>query len=184
MPALFLAGFQSLPPLPTSKSGPSGAFSWVGGFVHILGPCGSLQQTLLWGWEFPLLLQTPQVFIARSIEALFPCTGTLGCAVFLTPHLFLLVYPHANVGPPSQPVTPSQSFLSAPATSLLPSYQSGWMFLLQVLGVRFPYSLMLGQFWLFFLFLNWLLSFFWLCEEVKHIYLLLQIGPKLLFHDF
>ena len=41
------AGFQSLPPLPTSKLGPSGAVSWVGGFVNILGPCGSLQQTLL-----------------------------------------------------------------------------------------------------------------------------------------
>ena len=40
-------GFQSLPPLPTSKLGPSGADSWVGGFVYVLGPCGSLQQTLL-----------------------------------------------------------------------------------------------------------------------------------------
>ena len=41
------AGFQSLPPLPTIKLGPSGADSWVGGwvggFVYVLGPCGSLQ---------------------------------------------------------------------------------------------------------------------------------------------
>ena len=37
-------GFQSLPPLPTSKLGPSGADSQVGGFVYILGPCRSLQQ--------------------------------------------------------------------------------------------------------------------------------------------
>ena len=37
------AGFQSLPLLPTSKLGPSGANSWVGGFVYVLGPCGSLQ---------------------------------------------------------------------------------------------------------------------------------------------
>ena len=35
--------FQSLPLLPTIKLGPSGADSWVGGLVYILGPCGSLQ---------------------------------------------------------------------------------------------------------------------------------------------
>ena len=40
-------GFQSLPLLPTSKLGPSGADSQVGGFMYILGYCGSLQQTLL-----------------------------------------------------------------------------------------------------------------------------------------
>ena len=40
-------GFQSLPPLPTSKVGPSGADSGVGGLVHTLAPCGPLQQTLL-----------------------------------------------------------------------------------------------------------------------------------------
>ena len=37
------ASFQSLPPLSTSKLGPSGADSWEGGCVHALGPCGSLQ---------------------------------------------------------------------------------------------------------------------------------------------
>ena len=40
------AGFQPLSLLPTSKLGPSGADSQVGGFVYILGPCGSLQWTL------------------------------------------------------------------------------------------------------------------------------------------
>ena len=35
--------FQSLSPLHTIELGPSGADSWVGGFVYILGPCGSLQ---------------------------------------------------------------------------------------------------------------------------------------------
>ena len=41
--ALLSASFQSLPLPPTSKLGLSGADSWVGGFVYILGPCGSLQ---------------------------------------------------------------------------------------------------------------------------------------------
>ena len=44
--ALLSTGFQSLPPLPTSKVGPSGADSWVGGFVYILGPW-SLQRPVL-----------------------------------------------------------------------------------------------------------------------------------------
>ena len=37
------AGFRSLSPLLTSKLGPSGAASQVGGFVYVLGPYGSLQ---------------------------------------------------------------------------------------------------------------------------------------------
>ena len=41
------AGFQLPPLLLTSKLGPSGADSLVGGFVHVLGPRRSLQQTLL-----------------------------------------------------------------------------------------------------------------------------------------
>ena len=41
------ASFQSLPLLPTSKWGPSGADSQVGEFVYVLGPSGSFQQTLL-----------------------------------------------------------------------------------------------------------------------------------------
>ena len=45
--APFSAGFQSLPLLPTRKVGPSGADSQVGGFVYVLGPCGSLRRTLL-----------------------------------------------------------------------------------------------------------------------------------------
>ena len=98
-----LASFQSLLPLPTSKLGPSGTDSWVGGFVYILGPCGSLPQTLLWGWEFLLLLQPPIGVFSQRFEALFPGAGALGCAVCLAPQFFLPVYPHANVGPPASP---------------------------------------------------------------------------------
>ena len=36
-------GFQSLPPVPTIKLGPSGADSQVGGLLYVLGPCVSLQ---------------------------------------------------------------------------------------------------------------------------------------------
>ena len=44
---MLLAGLwavvQFLPQLLTSKLGPPGADSWVGGFVYSAGPCGSLQ---------------------------------------------------------------------------------------------------------------------------------------------
>ena len=51
MPLAWLLGdFQSLPLLPISKLGPSGADYRVGGFVYVLEPRGSLQWTLLWDW--------------------------------------------------------------------------------------------------------------------------------------
>ena len=71
--ALLSAGFQSLLPLPTIKLDTSGADSQGGGFVYVLGPCGSLQWTLLWGWEFlPLPPQPPQVFSIRGLRLYFP----------------------------------------------------------------------------------------------------------------
>ena len=78
-PALLSVGFQSLSMLPTIKLGPSGADSRVAGFVYVLGPCGSLQWSLLWGWEFLLLLpQPPPSIFNQRFEALFPCPGALG----------------------------------------------------------------------------------------------------------
>ena len=41
--ALRSASFQSFLPISTRKLGPSGADSWVGRFVYVLGPCGSFQ---------------------------------------------------------------------------------------------------------------------------------------------
>ena len=71
------AGFQLLPLLPTSRVGPSGADSWVGGLAAASTPTG--------------------VF-SRWFEALFPCTGALGCMVYFAPPLFLLVYLCVNAG--------------------------------------------------------------------------------------
>ena len=171
--------------------GPFWCWSPGGGFVHILGPCGSLQWTLLWGWEFLPLLQPPQIITARGFEALFPCTGPLGCAVSLVSQSFLLVYAHSNVGPPSLLV----AALPAPSTNhslaagpLHPSYLS-----LSLLPVWMNVSSLttwlsdFHTFWFFgsssyFLFLK-LLSFFWLCDEAKCIYLHLHLGWKSL-HPF
>ena len=114
------AGFPSLPLLSTSKLGPSGADSLVGGLVSVLGPCGSLQQTLLWGWQFLLPLQFPQVFTARGFEALILHSGTLGWMVCLSPQLFLLVYPQVNVGLPGLPAATSPTQSSGPRLAISP----------------------------------------------------------------
>ena len=133
--------------------------------MYILGPCGSLQWTLLWGLEILPLLQSPQIFITRDFDALFPHAGTLACGVCLAPQFFLLVYPHANVGLPILPVTASPALVlqlppcyasSLPtAARLHPSYQFGWVFLLKLLGC---------QTFIQFDFLAVLVTFcFWIC---------------------
>ena len=157
--ALLSAGSQSLPLLPTSKLGPSGADSQVG---------GSLQWILLWGWEFLMPWQPPQVFIARSFEALFPQARTLGCEVCLySPvvlpecHTQMWDLPVHKLPPCSveftshffacsvlQPCSPC----SPACLALHPSYQSQWMFLLQLLGCRTSIQFNFCQFWLFFVF--------------------------------
>ena len=181
---MLLAGllpcFQSLPLLPTSKLCPFSycpdADSPVGGLVYVLGPCGPLQQTLLQGWQFLPPPQLPQIFIARGFEALFSCAGTLGGVICLSPQLFLLVYPHANVGPCSPPVTTPTAYPFCPSCPSLPLLWV-WMnvssltpWLSDFHAVRFS-----GTFGCF-MFLN-LLSFL-LCEEAKCIYLCLHLGQK------
>ena len=72
-PASLSFGFQSFTPLPTIRLGHSGAGSRVSGPVHTLGPCGSLQQPLLRGWESLLLLpQPPGALSIRGLRLYFP----------------------------------------------------------------------------------------------------------------
>ena len=123
------ASFQSLPLLPTSKLGPSGADSQVGSLVYILGPCGSLQQTLLWGWDFLLPPQPPQVFSIRGFEALFYLSGNLGCSLSCS----LVVPPSLSADKCETPHSASRHLARSPlhpAAHLCPSYWSGWMCLL------------------------------------------------------
>ena len=125
------AGFQSLPLLPTIRWAPSGAVSRVGGLVHALGPCGSLQRPLLWGWEFLLLPpQPPRVFSIRGLRLYFPA---------LEP--WVIVSASSSAACPvlstiCQSLCPAQAtqVLSAQAASLCPSFQSGWTSLFYLLG--------------------------------------------------
>ena len=64
--------------------------------------------------SFSCCLNPHKFLSVRGFEALFPCDGTLGCVVCLNPQLFLLVYLHVNVGPPSLQAT---SFPGPPAAA-------------------------------------------------------------------
>ena len=184
--ALLSAGCQSLPPLPTSTLGPSGGDSQVGGFVYILEPCGSLQQTLLWGWEFILPPLPPYILQPEVLRLFFFHAGTLGFAVCHALQLFPLAYLHSNVGPPGPPAitSPTWSFScclalcplhpSFPSPPLLPVWKNvpltPWFSDLHT--VQFSDSS--GCF--FVVVLNWL--GFFVCKEAKCIYLCLCLDQK------
>ena len=103
-PAPLSTGLQSFTLLPTIKLGPSGAGSWVGGLVHALGPCGSLQRPLLWGWESFLLRPNPHGHFQSEVWGFISRAGALGCTVCFAPPpppgpAVSPVYLCANVGP-------------------------------------------------------------------------------------
>ena len=126
----------------------------------------------------------PTCVFNQWFEALFPHAGTLGCAVCCLVHQLLPHWPAAALPTPlyhlpsrwvCQPLPCRESSLprlpvSTPPTSL------DECFFFNSLVVRFLYSLIFRQYWLF-LFLN-LLFFFQLCEEAKCIYLHLHLGQK------
>ena len=146
----FSPDFSHLPGYPQLNWALLVILRWVGGFAYILRPCGSLQRTFLWGLKFLPLLPPPQVFSVRGFEVLFPNAGTLDCTVCLAPQLFLPVYPHTNVGPPTLQLPPCRESsltrlpVSAPSTGL------DECFFFYSLVVRLPYSSIFWQLWLFF----------------------------------
>ena len=183
--ALLSASFQSLPLLPTSKVGPSSADSHMGGFVYVLGPCGSLQQTLLWGWEFLLLLpQPPRGFQWVVWGFIPPCLSpglqSLFRSPFIPPGLSALKC--GTAGSTSHHLLGSTSHHLAmsplrPASHLTPPTSLDECVFFNSLVVGLPYSSIFCQFWLVCVF-KLLLSFFWLCEEAQYVYLHLHLGRK------
>ena len=127
----------------------------------------------------PTATSTPTGVFSQSFEALFPCTGTLGCTVYLVPQLFLPVYLYSSVGPPHWVCQPqpfckssSPSCLSLPLLPVWMNVFSLTPWLWDFHTVRFSVSS--GC----FLFLNLLLTFFWLCEGAQCVYLRPNLGQK------
>ena len=96
--------------------------------------------------------QRPQVFSVRGFEALFPPAETLGCSACLAPQLFLLVYVHTNVGPPTPPaaVLPESPPPRLPIPASPTSLDECSVFNFLVVGL--PYCSIFWQFSLFFVF--------------------------------
>ena len=133
--------------------------------------------------SFSCCLNSQKFFSVRLFEASFPHSGTLGFAVSLAPQLSLPVYQQANVGPP---YLPAATLSTSPLHPGLPSppFLPVWVnvssltpWLLDFHMVQFSGSS--GN----FLFLNLLLSFVWLCEEAKCIYLHLCLEPEVQFSN-
>ena len=66
----------------------------------------------------PAAASTPTGVFNQRFEALFPCSGALGCEVCFAPLPFLLVYPCANVGPQGLPATTLWGLLAAALPAL------------------------------------------------------------------
>ena len=104
LPPWLLAGFESLPSLPTSKLGLSGADSQMGGSVYVPRPCGSLLSELCCeAGSFSHHLNPHRFFRSEVLRLYFPVLVPWVFEVCLAFQLFLLVYLLANVGPPSSP---------------------------------------------------------------------------------
>ena len=124
----------------------SGDDSQMGWLVYILGSPGPLQWTLLCDWEFLPLLQLPQVFTAKGIEAFFSHTGTLGGSLssfsVVPPRLSTHEYEIGWSASLCLVVHPRQpGFLSPPAPTGLDE-----CFFFNSLVVRLPYSSIFWQF--------------------------------------
>ena len=122
----------------------------------------------------PATISTPTGVFSQRFEALFPCTGTLGCGSVLSP----VVLPSLSACECGTAwstschlarVLSSRLPVSAPPTvwmnvSSLSPWLSGFH--------TVQFSVSFGC----FLYLNWLLSLFWLCEEAQCVYLRLHLG--------
>ena len=115
--------------------------------------------------------------------ALFPHAGTLGCrGLSCSP----VVPPGLCACKCGTTCSTSHCLAASPLHPGCPSLPFCWSdecFFFTSFVVGLPYSSIFWQFWgllLLLLFLNLLLSFFWLCKEAKCIYLHLHLGWKYL----
>ena len=103
----------------------------------------------------------PHWFLQPEVLRLSFPTLTLDCEVCLTPQLFLLVYPHTNVGQPAPPATALPALVCqllpccvffAPLPVSAPPTTLNECFFFNSFVVRLPFSSIFWQFWLCFCF--------------------------------
>ena len=160
----------SVTQLLTIKLGPSSADSQVGGLLHTLGPCGSLQWALLWGWEFLLLPQPPQVFSSQRFWVFIslrwnpglhglscfpvvpPSLSAHKCGTALSASCCLTWSISCRLACPGPPAAALARVLSTWLPVSTPPTGLDEYFFFDSLIVRLPYSSIFCQFWLFFVF--------------------------------
>ena len=143
--------------------GPSSGLSCeIGSFLQCCNPHWFLQPEVM-----RLYFLVLESWVVRSVLGLELRTPQLSLCVFICMGMWDCQF----CQPPCCASSPPQLPVSAPSTHL------DECFFFNSLIVRLPYSSTFWQFWLF-LFLDWLLSFLWLCEEAKHVYLCLHLGWK------
>ena len=195
-------GFQSLLPLVTSKLGPSGADSQVGSFMYILGPCGSLQQALLWGREFLPCLNPHRFFQSEVLRLHFPALESWVAQFILLPSFSSQlictqmwnypVHQHPpHLVPSLLPCPVCQHHLvcpSPPATDLLwalfawlpisaPPTGLDECFFFNSLLIGLPYSSIFCQFWLVFVY-TFVAVLLLVLRGGKFVYLCLHLSQK------
>ena len=130
-------------------------------------------------------------YLVRGVEALFSCTGTLGCMVCLALQLFLPVYLQANVGltaaPAATSLCPPAITLPTLVLQLLPCHKSSPPYCPSLDECLFfkKEDFHTVQFYGssgYFFFLNLLSSLFLFCEGAKCIHPCLHLGWKSLSH--
>ena len=157
---------QSLCLLPTSKLGPSGAYSRVNSPVRLgVSPAAIPPHKFFQSQVLRLYFPALEPWVAQSISlpscsSQFICTQMWDCPVLQLPPCRESSLPGCQ-SPSLLPIWMNVSSL----TPLLSDFHT----------VQF--SISFGC----FLFLNLLLSFFWLCKEAQCVYLRLHLGWKFLF---
>ena len=170
--------FHHFPCFPQVGCALSGADLQVGGFVYVLGPCGSLQWTLLWSWEVFLLPTPHRCFYSLGFwvfSFLLWSPGFCGLSRYpvVPPGLSVLECGTAHVVHQLLPCPCQSTSHRLAVCPFCPSYCVVECFFNSLVD-GLPCKCFSGSSG-YSLFLNWFLSF-WLWKEVKHIYLHLHLG--------
>ena len=149
----------------------------MGGLVYVLGPCGSLQQLSCEAGSFSCHHNLHRFLQPEVLRLYFPslkswvvqCVSLPSCSSWFI-HMQMWDCPVCQ-SLPCHMSSPPWLLISTPTASLNECY------FFNCLVVRLAYSSIFWQFCFLFFFL-YLLSFFWLCEEAKCIYLCLYLVRK------
>ena len=166
--------FHHFPHFPEADCGLSDADSRMSKFVYVLGPCGPLPRTPVILRVSPTATTPADFYIQRFWVCSFPCRNPGLCGLSRFP----VVPPSLSAHECGTSWFTSHLLGCASSPTWLPSPP------LLPVGMNVSLTPWLSDFhevWIsgssvYFLFLNLLLSFFWLCEEAKCFYLCLHRG--------